>query len=68
MEDLLDRFYQNLEFCVQKKKKIPRYIVNVLQVKRSFYVLVRKPRGKILNNDWEMLFENVITISKKLYI
>lgn len=51
MEDLLDRFYENLEFCVQKKKKIPRYIVNVLQVKRSFYVLVRKPRGKILNND-----------------
>ena len=50
MEDLLDRFYENLEFCVQKKK-IPRYIVSVLQVKRSFYVLVRKPRRKILDND-----------------
>ena len=57
MEDLLDRFFENLDFCFQKK--IPRYIVKVSQVKGSFYVLVRKPRGKILNNDLEILFKNV---------
>ena len=57
MEDLLHRFFENLEFRLQSK--FPRYIVKVSQVKGSFYVLVRKPRGKILNNDLEILFKNV---------
>ena len=49
MEDLLDRFFENLKVHLQRK--FPRYTVTVSQVKGSFYAFVRKPRGKILNND-----------------
>ena len=38
-----------------------------LQVKGSFYVLVRKAQGNILNSDLDTLFNDVKTISKKLY-
>ena len=49
MEDLLDRFYERLEASL--KQKFNQYIAKVSQVKGSFYVLIRKLRGKILNND-----------------
>lgn len=64
MEDLLDRFFEKLE----ASKKVPpkflprkfhRYIVKVSQVKGSFYVLIKKPRGKILNDDLNNLFNDV---------
>ena len=48
-------------------EEFPRYIVKVSQVKGSFYVLVRKLRGKILNNDLEILFKYVKSISNKIY-
>ena len=57
MKDLLDIFFENLKFRLQRKS--PRYIVKVSQVKGSFYVLVRKPRDKILKNDLEILFKHV---------
>ena len=65
MEDLLDRFYENMEFSL--KRKFGRYIVKVSQVKGSFCVLIRKPRGKILNDDLNSMFENVKYISEKIY-
>ena len=65
MEDLLDRFFENLELHLQRK--FPHYIVKVSQVKGSFYVLVRKPRGKISNNDLKILFKQVKSISNKMY-
>ena len=64
MEDLLDRFYENIEFSL--KRKFSRYIVKVSQVKGSFYVLIRKPREKILNVDSNFMFENVKYISEKI--
>ena len=64
MEDLLDRFFENLEFRLQRK--FPRYIIKVSQTKGSFYVLVRKPRGKIFKNGLEILFKHVKSISSKM--
>ena len=55
MEDLLDRVYKKLEAPLERK--FCRYIVKVSQVKGSFYVLIRKPRGKILNNDLNNLLK-----------
>ena len=65
MEDLLDRFYEKLEASLQRK--FCRYIVEVSQVKGSFYVLIRKPRGKILNDDLNNLFKDVKSISTRIY-
>ena len=65
MEDLLYRFFENLELHLQRK--IPRYNVKVSQVKGSFYALERKHRGKILNNDLKILFKHVKSISNKMY-
>ena len=65
MENLLDRFYENMEFSL--KWKFSRYIVKVPQVKGSFYVLIKKPRGKILNEDLKFMFKNVQYISENIY-
>ena len=65
MEDLLHRFYEAMEFSM--KQKFNRYIVKVSQVKESFYVLMRKSRGKILGDDLRFMIENVKYISEKIY-
>ena len=57
MDDLLGRFYENMKFSL--KRKFSRYIVKLSQVKGSFYVLMRKPRGKTLNDNLNFMFENV---------
>ena len=49
MDSVLDRMYEDIEFSLSKE--FSQYIVKSSQVKKSFYVLVRKPRGKIL--DWK---------------
>ena len=43
---LLDRFFESLESSF--RCEFPRYIIKVSENKGSFYVLVKKPRGKIL--------------------
>ena len=65
MEDLLDRFFEKLVASLQRKSY--RYIVKVSQVKGSFYVLIRNPRGKILNDDFNNLFKDVKSISTRIY-
>ena len=47
MDSVLDRMYEDIEFSLSKE--FSQYIVKISQVKKSFYVLVRKPRGKILD-------------------
>lgn len=46
MDSVLDRMYNDIEFLVSKE--FPQYIAKVSKVKKSFYVLVRKSRRKIL--------------------
>ena len=65
MDELLDRFYENLEFNLQRE--FSRYIVKVSQVGGSYYVLIKKPRGKITGESLKNLFENVKYISERLY-
>lgn len=65
MEELLDKFYENLEFNLQRE--FSRYIVKVSQVKGSFYVLIKKPRGKILGKSLRNMIDDVKYISEKVY-
>ena len=65
MNDLLDRFFEIMEFSM--KRKFDRYIIKVSQVNGSFYVLIRKPRGKILSDDYRFMIENVKYFSEKIY-
>ena len=48
------------------KRKFNIYIVKVSQVKGSFYVLIRKPRGKILSDDYRFMIQNVKYLSEKI--
>ena len=63
MENLLDMFFETMEFSM--KRKFNMYIVKVSQVKEAFYVLIKKPRGKILGDDLMFMVENLKYILKK---
>ena len=66
MEDFrLDRFFEGLEFSFQHE--FPSYIVEVSEVKGYFYVLVRKPRRKILEENLKNLLDKVKHIFEGIY-
>ena len=65
MDELLDRLFERLKFSF--RHEFSRYIVKVSEVRGSFYVLVKKPRGKILGDNLRNLFNDVKYISKKIY-
>ena len=66
MEDFrLDRFFEGLEFSFQHE--FPSYIVEVSEVKEYFYVLVRKPRRKILEENLKNLLDKVKHIFEGIY-
>ena len=65
MEELLDKFYENVEFNLQRE--FSRYIRKVSQVKGSFYVLIKKPREKILGKNLKNMIDDVKCISEKVY-
>ena len=55
MDGVLDRLFEDLESVFSKE--FHGYIVKISQVKKSFYVLVWKPRGEILGRDKKLLFK-----------
>ena len=57
MDDLLDRFFEELEG--RFKLKFPRHIVKVSQLNDSFFVLVKRSRGKTLNDNKTFLYDIV---------
>ena len=65
MDELLDRFFERLEFSF--RHEFSRYIIKVSGVKGLFYVLVKKPRRKILGDNLKNLFNDVTYISEKKY-
>lgn len=65
MEQLLGRFFEALKR--RFNQEFPRHIVKVSQVKGSFYVLIKKPRGKILGENLKHLFDDVKYISENVY-
>ena len=64
-DDLVDRFFEELEsrLC----HKFPRYIVKVSQLNGSFFVLVKRPRRKILNDNRTFLYDTVQRLSEDIY-
>ena len=66
MDVLLARFFDSLESSF--RCQFLRYIIKVSEVKGSFYVLVKKPRGKILGDNLRNLFDDVKCTSEKIYI
>ena len=66
MEDFrLDRFFEGLEFSFQHE--FPSYTVEVSEVKEYFYVLVRKPTRKILEQNLKNLLDKVKHIFEGIY-
>ena len=65
MDEFLIKFYETLEFNLQRE--FSRYVVKVSQVRGSFYVLIKKPRGKILGESLKNLFDDVKYLSDKVY-
>ena len=65
MNGVLDRLLEDLESAFLKE--FPDYIVKIAQVKKWFYVLVRKPRREILGRDKNVLFKKVEEISRNIY-
>ena len=65
MENLLDSFFETLEKNLIEK--LQRYIVKVSKMEGSFHVLIRKPRGKILNEDLVGMLNSVKNLSEKIY-
>lgn len=65
MDDLLDRFYEDIEYAV--KSKFREYYVKVSQVNSSFFVLIKLRRGKILGEKRKILFDSLERISEEIY-
>ena len=65
MNNLLDRFFDDLEYAV--KSQFGEYIVKVSEFKFSFFVLIKRRRGKILGLKRKHMFENLKKISKEIY-
>ena len=65
MDNLLDRFFEELE--ARLKLKFPRYIIKVSQLNGSSFVLVKRLRGKILNDNKLFLYDTVQRLSEDSY-
>ena len=63
MDELL--FFETLEFSF--RREFSHFAIKVSKVKGSFYVLVKKPRGKILGDNLKHLFDEVKYISERIY-
>ena len=61
----MDRFYEELESDI--KNKFGQYIVKVSELNSSFFVLIKRYRGKILGEQQKYLFDQIKEISQKDY-
>ena len=64
MHQILYKFFETLEFNIQRE--FSYYNVKVSQVRGSFYVLIRKPRGKILGETFKTMADDVKYIPEKV--
>ena len=65
MDALLDRFYEVIEQTV--KSNFKEYYVTVSQMNYSFFVLLKRRRGKILREKRKFLFDELKKISEEIY-
>ena len=66
MDDLLNRFFEQLEKSLAQNF-LATFSFKVSQVKGSLFVLIKKPRGKILNEDLKYFCDKVQYISENIY-
>ena len=65
MDSLLDRFYEDVDFAV--KNKFRENIVKLSELNSSFFVLIKRYRGKILAERQKFLFDNLKEITENVY-
>ena len=65
MDALLDRFFEDIEFSV--KNNFKEYILKVLELNLSFFVLIKQYRGKILGERQKILFNGLIDITENIF-
>ena len=67
MEFSLDRMFDDLQLSLSREFPSYLYHVKVSEVRKSFYILIRKKRGSILGESRKELFENVKNIAGNVY-
>ena len=65
MDALLDRFYEDIEYFV--KNGFKGYIIKVSELNSSFFVLLKRYRGKILGDRQKKLFDDLKAITEDIY-
>ena len=65
MDALLDRFFEDIEFSV--KNNFKEYILKVLELNLSFFVLIKQYRGKILGERQKILFNGLKDITENIF-
>ena len=65
MDSLLDSFYEDIERSLRNKFR--KYIVKVSQLNGSFFVLIKRPRGKILGKKRKYFHDKLKEITEKIY-
>ena len=64
MDALLDRFYEEIEYAM--KNKFREYITKLSELNSSFFVLIKKYRGKIFGEKQKFMFETVKEITENV--
>ena len=65
MDAPLDRLYEDTEYSV--KNRFKGYIIKVSELNSSFFVLVKRYRGKILGDRQKKLFGDLKAITEDIY-
>ena len=66
MDTMLDRFFEEIERSV--KENFKQYYLKVSEMNGSFFVLVKRRRGKILVEKQKFLFDTLQKLADDIYL
>ena len=66
MDTMLDRFFEEIERSV--KENLKQYYLKVSEMNGSFFVLVKRRRGKILVEKQKFLFDTLQKLAGDIYL
>ena len=66
MDTMLDRFFEEIERSV--KENLKQYYLKVSEMNGSFFVLVKRRRGKILVEKQKFLFDTLQKLTEDIYL
>ena len=66
MDTMLDRFFEEIERSV--KENLKQYYLKVSEMNGSFFVLVKRRRGKILVEKQKFLFDTLQKLADDIYL